>query len=234
MLVLVNPLWQLLSKVSKEPQNSNIRSKCSGYSARLALSPLSPKELNKIQQRRQSEFSQGWFIVNVLCISVLPCDQRFIFCMAFSIYESRSRRLQTNYAKPCKREPAARGVFKYSSTKRERKTWGRTKSLINTVMFKWGWWFVILWAPVSNWIRNYIIQGLFNFISIASVSVERWVFVSQKLVGTTPRSQPYPVSALARAKIPVVIIFSRSFKEETTGKLNLLFFFSSCKSSSKI
>ena len=95
--------------------------------------------------------------------------------------------------------PLLAGYFNTAVQKRERKTWGRTKFLINTVMFKWGWWFVILWAPVSNWIRNYIIQGLFNFISIASVSVERWVFVSQKLVGTTPRSQPYPVSALARA-----------------------------------
>lgn len=110
------------SLILKEPQNSNIRSKCSGYSARLALSPLSPKELDKIQERRQSEFSQVGFIINVLCISVLPCDQRFISCTAFSIYESRSRRWQTNYAKPCKRDPAARGVFKYSSTKRERKT----------------------------------------------------------------------------------------------------------------
>ena len=154
--------------------------------------------------------------------------------LSLNIYESRSPRLQTNYAKPCKTEPAARGVFKYSSTKRERKTWGRTKFLINTVMFKWGWWFVILWAPVSNWIRNYIIQGLFNFISIASVSVERWVFVSQKLVGTHHahnhiRSQRWLGLFY---KNPVVFIFSRSL-EETTENLICCFVFSSCKSSSK-
>ena len=121
-----------------------------------------------------------------------------------------------------------------SSTKRERKTWGRTKFLINTVMFKWGWWFVILWAPVSNWIRNYIIQGLFNFISIASVSVERWVFVSQKLVGTHHahnhiRSQRWLGLFY---KNPVVFIFSRSL-EETTENIICYFVFSSCKSSSK-
>lgn len=130
--------------------------------------------------------------------------------------------------------PLLAGYLNTAVQKRERKTWGRTKFLINTVMFKWGWWFVILWAPVSNWIRNYIIQGLFNFISIASVSVERWVFVSQKLVGTHHahnhiRSQRWLGLFY---KNPVVFIFSRSL-EETTENLICYFVFSSCKSSSK-
>ena len=70
---------------------------------------------------------------------VLPCEQRFLSCMAFSKCTKSFASLANQLHKTMQeRNPLLAG--------QNVKRWGRTRFLINTVMFMWGWWLVILWG----------------------------------------------------------------------------------------
>lgn len=147
--------------------------------------------------------------------------------LSLNIYESRSPRLQTNYAKPCKREPAARGgisiqQYKNENVKREagQNSWltplcssGDGGSLFCEPLWVTG-------SEITSFKAFLISSVLPQFqLSAECLSVRNWSALhhahnhiwSQRWLGLFYKN-------------PVVFIFSRSL-EETTENLICYFFF---------